>query len=286
MEHKQEPGGSAGLLSKQRKWLRGVRTSRPVFRDTGGDELHGEIAPWTRAVVDQLGATPGASAARDNRHVRTIAGALLIASTAAASQFAPARRMDGAVPPLTSALVVGWLEETTELTVDERGSVRSARLLRGTASSPNVLGRTVRTWTFRPAALDRHPVNSHVLAIAMIRPPQMFDGPTLGTEAATVAAPSEDVPYPTATQRPRYPPLAVGDAFVLVEVLVASDGRVRKADIMEGTAGFDEEALAAAGQWEFRPARRDGVLVSAYVYIAFGFRQPVSGGQPRAVRLN
>jgi TonB family protein len=207
--------------------------------------------------------------------MKTTLGVVLIAATAAAFEFAPARRLSGLAPSLPPPTAVGWIEETVTVAVDASGVVRDVVLLHGTASSPTLLGPTIATWLFRPATLDKRPVDSHVLAIALIRPPQLYDGPTLGAEPADYAPPPDDVPYPIAVHRPRYPPLAIGDAMVLLELLVDFEGRVRDVAIVQGAAGFNDEALETAREWVFRPAHRNGELVPAYAYLAFGFRQPV-----------
>jgi TonB family protein len=202
--------------------------------------------------------------------------ALIIAATAAAFEFAPARRLSGVAPSLPPPTAVGWIEETVDIAVDASGAVRDVVLLHGTVPSPQFVGPAVATWVFRPATLDKRPVNSHVLAEAIIRPPQLFDGPALGSAPADFAPAPEEVPYPTAVHRPRYPPQALGDAMVLLEVLVGEDGRVRDATVVQGAAaGFNDEALDTARAWVFRPAHHNGELVPAYAYLAFGFRQPV-----------
>jgi TonB family protein len=208
--------------------------------------------------------------------MRTIAGLVLATAISGASEFMPVRRVDGALPPMPPPTVVGWLEEMIDLTVDARGVVGDVKTVTATGSSPDSLASAAAAWRFLPATVDGRPVSSHVLAVALIRPPQLFDGPTLGTEPTTAAAASEETPAPTVMIRPRYPPLAVGDSLVLVEVLVGSDGQVHAAAVVEGTSGFNDEALRTAGQWVFRPAHRGGDPVEANVYIAFGFRQPLS----------
>lgn len=209
--------------------------------------------------------------------MKTIAGILLVTTVAAAAEFIPARRVDGVAPPLPPPTAVGWLEEMIDLAVDARGRVGNVKALRATTRPPHLLAPVAATWRFRPAAVGGRPASSHVLAVALIRPPQLFDGPTLGTEPTTFAAPPIDLPVPTVLHRPRYPPLAVGNSLVLVEVLVGPDGHVRAADIAEGTAPvFNDEALRAARNWVFRPAHHKGDPVSAYAYIAFGFRQPLA----------
>lgn len=205
--------------------------------------------------------------------MRIIALAVALAATIAAPEFEPARRVSGALPQLPPPNTVGWLDETVALTIDAGGRVQDVGVLQ--ASKPQFLAPAAATWLFRPATENRVPVPSRVLAVTAFRPPQLYDGPTLG-EPPTERAPAPDeVPLPTVTLKPRYPPRALTDGVVLVEVLVGIDGRVTDASVMEGAPGFNEEALITARQWVFRPARRHGELVTAYAYVVFGFRRPV-----------
>lgn len=187
--------------------------------------------------------------------------------------FAPARRLSGSLPSVPPAAVLGWVEETLELTVDAAGRVAGVTTLRATPG-PSMLPPVIGDWLFRPAE-NRRPVASHVLVAAMFRPPSLYDGPVAGPAPADVAAPSSDVPFPTATTRPPYPPLAITDAIVLVEVLVGPDGRVSSAEIVQSAPGFDEVSLTSARGWSFRPARRNGRPAEAYAYLVFGFRRPI-----------
>lgn len=210
--------------------------------------------------------------------MRTIAGALalVIAAATSAEEFTPARRLSGDPPPMPPPTAVGWLEETLDLTVDAGGQVRGVTALRGTTPSPNLLAPVAAMWRFLPASDGNRPVSSHVLSVALFRPPQLYDQPARGSPSTRFASASPDVPSPMGMRRPRYPPLATGDSIVLVEVLVGVDGRVRAAAVVQGADSFGEEALLAAREWIFRPAHHNGALVSAYTYIAFGFRQPVT----------
>jgi TonB family protein len=204
--------------------------------------------------------------------MRVIAGVLLVA---AALDFNPARRISGAAPGLPPPTAVGWIEETVDIAVDSAGVARDVVLLRGTQPSPTLLGPAVSAWRFRPATNNKRPVSAHVLAVAVMRPPQLFDEPALGSGPADYAVAPSELPYPTAVHRPRYPPRAIGDAVVLLEVLIGEDGRVRRAAVVTGAAGFNDEALDTARQWVFRPAHVKGELAPVYAYLAFGFRQPV-----------
>lgn len=212
--------------------------------------------------------------------MRTISSLVLVialATTTAASSFTPPRRLDGSLPPMPPPTVVGWLEEAVDLTVDADGLVSGVDAFQSSAQP--LLASVAGMWHFRPAALGRRPVSSHVLAVALIRPPQLYDGPALGGTPDSITVERDDLPAPTVMQRPRYPPRAVGDALVLVEVLVGAVGHVHAAAIAESASGFDDEALIAARHWVFRPAHVQGDPVAAYVYIAFGFRQPQSNRQ-------
>jgi TonB family protein len=193
----------------------------------------------------------------------------------AADTFAPARRISGALPSTPSPNVIAWIEETLEVVVDATGRVAGMTPLRASPLPSDPLVPAVTDWRFRPAVDQGGAVPSRVLVAAIFRPPQLYNTPTLGEPPVDLAPPSGEVPFPVATSAPPYPPLAVGNGVVLVEVLVGLDGRVREPRIVTAASGFDPPALDAAGRWSFRPARRNGRAVEVYAYLLFGFRQPV-----------
>jgi TonB family protein len=188
--------------------------------------------------------------------------------------FVPARRIAGSLPAPPPPTVIGRSDETIEVTIDATGRVLDTTRLRATPMPDDPLAHTLADWRFRPAMDRGHAVPSHVLVAALFRPPQLYDGPTPGSPPVDLADPSDGVPYPTVAELPRYPPLAIGDAVVLVEALVGADGRTRQVQVISGAASFDRVALDAAHRWSFRPARQNGHAVQAYVYLIFGFRQP------------
>jgi TonB family protein len=198
-----------------------------------------------------------------------------VASGQAIDTFVPARLLNGPLPPPLSPVVIGRIEETLEVVVDATGRVAQATPLRASPLPADPLRPTVAEWRFQPAIDRGRMVPSRVLVAAIFRPPQLYDSPTLGDPPVNLAAPSDEIPFPIATETPPYPPRAIGDGVVLVEVLVDVDGRVRQARIISGAAGFDRPALDAAGRWSFRSARWNGRAVEAYAYLVFGFRQPV-----------
>jgi TonB family protein len=192
-----------------------------------------------------------------------------------AGTFVPARRISGALPSTPSPNVIGWIEETLEVVVDATGRVGGMTPLRASPLPSDPLVPAVSDWRFRPAVDQGRMVPSRVLVAAVFRPPQLYNTPTQGDPPVDLARPSGEVPFPVATAAPPYPPLAVGNGVVLVEVLVGLDGRIREPRIVTAASGFDPPALDAAGRWSFRPARRNGHAVEVYAYLLFGFRQPV-----------
>jgi TonB family protein len=173
--------------------------------------------------------------------------------------------------------VVGQIEETLQVVVDETGRVAQMTPLRASPLPTDLLMPAVGRWQFRPAVDQGVVVSSRVLVAAIFRPPQLDNSPTLGTSPVDRAAPSDEIPFPIATQTPPYPPAAIGEGVVLVELLVGADGRVQQLRLATGAGGFDQAALDAARRWSFRPARSNGRTVEAYAYLVFGFRQPVVG---------
>ena len=208
-------------------------------------------------------------------------GRLAVAlSVLAAEDVQPARFSHGQVP-LPLQQTVGWEEVFLEASVSAAGTVEAMETLRATQPLAGLLRAAVERWMFEPAMQDADSVESQVLVAAIYRPATLFNTPGLGQPPRDLTHASERIPFPTAAPPPSYPPRALGDGVVLVEVLVARDGRVRTATVVRSSGtGFNASAVRSAMRWRFRPARRRGVSVPAFVYLVFGFRQPVISPPP------
>jgi TonB family protein len=77
-----------------------------------------------------------------------------------------------------------------------------------------------------------------------------------------------------------YPPRALGDGTVLVEVTVDEAGKVVDAQVKASAPAFDAAAIAAARSWSFRPMKKQRTAVTTYAYLVFAFRAPVTGSSP------
>jgi hypothetical protein len=62
-----------------------------------------------------------------------------------------------------------------------------------------------------------------------------------------------------------YPLGATGDAVVLLELIVADDGTVTHAEVLEGVEPFAAQARESVLQWRFVPAQRGGTAIAARI---------------------
>ena len=200
--------------------------------------------------------------------------------------FMAARYVSGDLP-VVPPLVVSGGEVFLEVLVAQDGRVDSIRTLRTTPPFTDAVINAVRGWRFTPAmevaALSTSqaeastgPVAGSVFVAAMFAPPAL-NGTTLGQPPQDVLSPSDDMPMPLAANPAAYPPRAMGDGTVLVEVTIDGSGVLTDAHVIASSPAFDAGALAAARSWSFRAAQRNGTAVTTHAYLLFAFRQPVIG---------
>jgi TonB family protein len=220
-----------------------------------------------------------------------LAGALSLVvlcapAVGAQSDFVSARFVSGRMP-VGPWLAVSGGEVFLEALVGADGRVDSIRTLRTTPGFTNAVIEAVREWRFTPATeavefsagpslAPPSPVAAPVFVAAMFAPPAL-NGPTLGQPPQDLVAASAETPTPTGASPAAYPPRALGDGTVLVEVTIDSTGALTDAQITLSSPPFDAAALSAARSWSFRTARRHGNSVTTRAYLLFAFREPVIG---------
>ena len=92
-----------------------------------------------------------------------------------------------------------------------------------------------------------------------------------GKERDAPPAPAGLVP-PSAVETPvAYPAGAMGGAEIVLEITVTAAGEVTQAKVVSGAPPFDDAALAAARNWRFTPAIREGRPVAARIRYTVRF---------------
>lgn len=216
-----------------------------------------------------------------------IAAWLFSAALGAQAGFSPARYGSGATPSLPALTeAVGGGQAMFELVISPAGAVTAVTPLRTTPPFTELVAGAIGGWQFTPAEDEaigpdgkpagRAPVRSMVLVAAIYRAPTLKT-PTLGERPKNMASASVAVPFPSSTTEPPYPVQARSGGVVLIEVLVDSTGQVADAIVIGSAPPFDSAALEAARKWRFRPAREGGKTIASYVYLLFGFPEPITG---------
>ena len=218
--------------------------------------------------------------------IAAAAAIVLVVSAATPGKYTPPRYRGGAPAP-NQVAVTGGGEVFVQVSLDESGGVAAVTPLRATAPFTESVVNAVRRWTFSAAIQEMVPdadevpqtvakrlVNSKVFVAAMFRPPTLAGG-TLGAAPSDVGAPASEMPFAMSTTMPVYPPNSMFEGTVLIEALVSPIGAVKETRVLQSAGGFESAALAALSAWSFRPARVNGTLTDAYVYVSFGFRPPV-----------
>ena len=199
--------------------------------------------------------------------------------------YTPPRLAAGS-PPGIAMQAVGGGQALVELSIAADGAVENVTTLRSTPPFTDMLIDHVRAWRFTPALDDPigrdgkaqglRAVPSRVLVAAVYRPPTLMT-PTQGERPVNVAAASPDVPYPSAIREPVFPPKVLNAGVVMIEARLDAAGAISVARVLSATPGFEDAALQAARQWRFSPPRVPKRRAEAYVYLIFGFPQPVTG---------
>jgi TonB family protein len=209
------------------------------------------------------------------------AAALVAHAGAQAGKPTSARLRAGAAAPVASPLTVGGGEVVLDVTVSKDGTVTKVQPVRATPPYTQLLTSAVNGWGFDPAkslvedALQA--AESHVLVAAVYRPPQVYAAPAPGAETKTVGELSAQLPSPGALTMPQaYPPRAVRDGTVVIEIALSVAGAVQDAKVMSRPSPFDSAALDTVRGWRFGVPRDPTGAEQVFVYAVVGFREPIT----------
>jgi TonB family protein len=204
-----------------------------------------------------------------------LVGFLLLAAQAEVTSTRFARGKPPALPPLAqNGGLVGL-----ELRIAPSGIVQDAIVIDDAPPFTEEMKRVVRLWTFELRESEGLPAPDRIAVIGLFRAPTLLGGAP--PPPNRVSSPSPEVPYPTATATPAYPPQALAAGAVMLEVEVDDRGAVANVEILGEADGFGAAALEAARQFRFQAAKRDGRPVFSRAILVFGFPQPLGFVKPR-----
>jgi protein TonB len=141
----------------------------------------------------------------------------------------------------------------------------------------------VLRWIMRGEVLNGHEIELLVTALSEgPATPELFQIPADFHAVAPPASPSPPGASTSPTLITRVNPTYTQDAMrakiqgsVRLEVVVLADGTVGDVRVIESLDkqyGLDQQAINAAKQWRFNPARRNGQPVPAQVAIVLEFK--------------
>jgi len=197
------------------------------------------------------------------------------AALATAGAYEPARLTRGSVDRIPFNVAAAGLV-VLDVTIDDRGSVSSIGVVKDVDPFGSILKEAVGGWEFEAAREDGRAAESHIVVAGLFRPAMLLFPAPSGLRPPDTEPP-QSMPYPASVAVPPYPPTAIGDDAVLVEMEVNDAGTVEQARVVGGkTSAFNSPALDAARAWVFRPARKGGRAVPSRVYVVFSFRAPTT----------
>ena len=105
------------------------------------------------------------------------------------------------------------------------------------------------------------------------------------TAARSASTPGITPPTKIKNVEPVYPESAQREGIqgvVVIEATVGVDGKVREAKVMQSIPRLDAAALAAVRQWEYEPAKVDGVARTVIMTVRVAFALGQRGSPPPA----
>jgi TonB family protein len=205
-------------------------------------------------------------------------GLLLALFSMAQAEVAASRFASGNAPDLPPLAQDGGLVGL-ELRIAPSGIVQEAIVIDDSPPFTEEMRKVVRLWKFEPPVVDGAPAAARVAVLGLFRAPTLLGGAP--PPPKRIAGPSGEIPYPTSTATPAYPPQALESGVVMLELEVDEKGAVADIEILNQTEGFDAVAVEAARKFRFRPATRGGSPLRSFAVVVFGFPQPVTPLRPR-----
>ena len=167
-----------------------------------------------------------------------------------------------------------------EAIIGADGKVRDVRVLRSVPFLDQAAVDAVRQWEYEPAQRDGKPTAVVMTVTTTFRMDvgreygPLIVPPWPAAEGAFRVGPNLPAPRQTKNVRPEFPDEAqrrrVGGAVIL-EVLVAPDGKVQDVRVLRSSPLFDGAAMDAVRKWEYTPTEIDGAAVPVVMTVTVTF---------------
>ena len=176
-------------------------------------------------------------------------------------------------PVELSLNVVASTWVVADLEIGIAGRITSVTGLRGGEPLLGSALSSVSHWEFTPSRAPA-PVESHVTAIFLFRPRQIFSGSSLDLSALSFPSPDRP-PIPLGLSDPGYMANSIAEGWVILEVQVSGAGSVQSVRMVRGVPGLTEFTQQAVRNWRFAPATLNGVPVPGTAIVAISYLRPV-----------
>jgi outer membrane biosynthesis protein TonB len=195
----------------------------------------------------------------------------------------------GSSPPVPLSLVPAAYpsqslfggEVVLDALVDTSGRLADIKVVRGESPFLEKCLVSVRTWTFLPALVDGHFVETRI-GIAF-QFPQPYVPPRTATvhnyeEASSTSGeknPTDHGALPLVTVEPEYPPGTEAHGGVILSAEIDPQGHLDSVKVLRALEPLTPPAIAALRQWRFAPGSHAGANVSSPAIVVFTFPRPV-----------
>jgi TonB family protein len=173
-------------------------------------------------------------------------------------------------PPEAVETVIVALEGT----INRDGRLINSRVLQGLSAFIQPSLQAVRRWEFGPQeALERE---RQITATFLYRARGIIAERPFPLRLAVPETGNGDRPaVPLTIIDPGYPPNAIGQGAVILQVNVTPTGTVDRVDVVRAEPSLTEAAADAVRRWRFEPAYRGGAAVPGTAIVVISFQLPV-----------
>lgn len=187
------------------------------------------------------------------------------------ASFTPAH-LQKVVPlqPPSNVIAPVWVIADLGIGVD--GRVYLSRVLKGGEPLSGSALTNVNGWIFEPARIVA-PVESHVTAIFLFRPRDIFSFPPPDLSRISLEG-ADAPPIPISLSDPGYPATLVAEGEVVLELKVSETGSVLAIETIKRIAGLERLTEETVRSWKFKPAMHSGEPTAGTAVVVITYLRP------------